>query len=222
MCHTIYHCLLTPLPPPPHPQCPLAVAQEFLARLELAEVFFDRKHDKCYCGICYKAEWPDVIKSDGPNPYVVPRGWVRFGLQLPPRALALGKKFFNEWSVSFHGAAEAVCKSILHTGGMLIPGDKLIDGSVLRSGRCAGRQDRVYYTSPTVRYAGLRFYATPTRFTDSTGRVMLGQVQRAGGWELRRSVLWRIDCGQGGFERAWGVCCGAPGGLGRISSVVMC
>ena len=44
------------------------------------------------------------------------------------------------------------------------------------AGRCAGRQDKVFYTSPTVRYAGLRFYATPTPYKDSAGCSMLGQV----------------------------------------------
>ena len=33
----------------------------------------------------------------------------------------------------------------------MMPGDKLLDGSVLRSTKCAGRQDHCIYTSPTVR-----------------------------------------------------------------------
>ena len=134
-------------------------------------------HDRCYCCACYKAEWPDVIATDGPCPYVIPRGWVRFGLKLQPRVEALGEEFFRRWSVSFHGAAAAVCAQILQSGMILIPGDRLLDGSVLRSGRCAGRQDKVYYTSPSVRYAGLRFYATPTPFVDTSGQAMLGQVR---------------------------------------------
>merc|ERR1712072_903035 len=46
----------------------------------------------------------------------------------------------------------------------MMPGDKLLDGSVLRSTKCAGRQDLCVYTSPTVRYAGLKFYAEPQPF----------------------------------------------------------
>eukprot|EP00662_Eupelagonemidae_sp_cell21_P057984 gene57984-biopygen36884 len=46
-----------------------------------------------------------------------------------------------------------------------MPGDTLPDGTVLSSTKCAGRQDRCIYTSPTIRYSGLRFYATPHTFT---------------------------------------------------------
>ncbi len=151
-----------------------------MATLGLEEAFFDSEHDRCYCCACYKAEWPDTIKTDGPSSYVIPRGWVRFGLKLQPRAEALGSKFFQNWSVSFHGAAAVVCAQIMRSGMMLIPGDRLLDGSVLRSGRCAGRQDKVYYTSPSVCYAGLGFYAAPTPFVDARGRAMLGQVSASG------------------------------------------
>ena len=89
---------------------------------------------------------------------------------------AMGEQFFREWCVSFHGAAAEVCKQILEGGGMLLPGDRLLDNRVLRSGRCDGRQDRCFYTSPSARYAGLRFYATPRRFEDAAGREMWGQV----------------------------------------------
>ena len=33
-------------------------------------------------------------------------------------------------------------------------GDRLLDGSLLQSTKCAGRQGGVFYTSPTIRYAG--------------------------------------------------------------------
>ena len=40
-------------------------------------------------------------------------------------------------------------------GEILIPGDKLLDGTVLiKSEKCAGRTDSVYYTSQTIKYAG--------------------------------------------------------------------
>ena len=44
-----------------------------------------------------------------------------------------------------------VLQSILSEGKLMMPGDKLLDGSLLRSTKCAGRQDRCFYTSPTVR-----------------------------------------------------------------------
>ena len=172
-----------------------------MATLGLAAPFFDSKHDRCYCCACYKAELPDV-RTDGPSPYVIPRGWVRFGLRLQPRVEALGEEFFRDWAVTFHGAAAGVCKQILESGGICIPGDRLMDGSILQSGRCAGRQDKVYYSSPSVCYAGLRFYATPTPFVDAAGRAMLGQAR--GGGCVRccgESMAVRV-----GSSVLWGLC----------------
>ena len=165
-------------------ECPREAGRAFLATLNVRPAFLNGAHDRCYCGKCYRG--PDVMQTDGPFPYVIPRGWLRFGLELSLRAEAMEERFFREWCVSFHGAAPEVCKQILEGGGMLLPGDKLLDNSVLQSERCAGRQDRCFYTSPSVRYAGLRFYAKPRRFADAAGRAMWGQVIR-GQW--RR--LWR-------------------------------
>ena len=64
-------------------------------------------------------------------------------------------------------------------GAFLIPGDKLLNGQVLKSENSNDRQDNVYYTSCTIRYAGLRLYATPKGFnyqafkTNSTMRVRI-------------------------------------------------
>ena len=157
-------------------ECPKEAGRALLATLGVGAAFFNAKYDRCYCSKCYPSRWKDVIQEDGPRPYVIPRGWVRYGLKLSARAEAMGEKFFKEWCVSFHGAEAEVCKQILEEGGMLLPGDKLLDNSVLRSQRCAGRQDKWFYTSPTARYAGLRFYAKPRRFVDAAGRDMFGQV----------------------------------------------
>ena len=111
------------------------------------------EYDRCYCVRCYKEEWPNTVSNEGPSPYVIPRGWVRFGLALPPRALSSNLDIFNKWSVSFHGVkSEAVLASILDHGGLRKPGDELLDGNVLRSKKCAGRQDEVQcaYSSPTA------------------------------------------------------------------------
>ena len=147
--------------------CPKADARAFLDGLGIDAVYFAPDHDRCYCSTCYPPEWPDTIANEGPTPYMVPRGWVRFGLHLHPRALSL--KIFEHWSVSFHGVkSEAVLRGVLDSGGLLKPGDKLLDGSLLRSTKCAGRQDKVFYTSPTITYAGLKFYAEPQKWRGGT------------------------------------------------------
>ncbi len=191
--------------------CPRAAGRALVATLGLGAAFFDSAHDRCYCGACYPAEWPDLIETDGPRPYVIPRGWARFGLRLLPRAEALGREFFRTWCVGFHGAAAGVCKQILESGGMLLPGDRLLDGGVLRSGRCAGRQATKYYTSPSVRYAGLRFYAAPTPFVDAAGRNMLGQVSD-GGRAQGRWAVWVIEWNGDGWGGAWGAAGRGGGG----------
>ena len=43
----------------------------------------------------------------------------------------------------------------------------VLDGTKLTSERCAGRQDEVVYTSLTLMYAGLNFYAESIKFSFS-------------------------------------------------------
>lgn len=141
-------------------------ARAYVATLgDWADAYLDRRFDRCYCDSCYPAAWPDTISNEGPTPYVIPRGWFRFGLKLQPRAQDAELDIFNKWSVSFHGTkSPLVLKSVLQNGQLMKAGDTLLDGTKLRSTKCAGRQDKVFYTSPTIKYAGLKFYAEPQPF----------------------------------------------------------
>ena len=58
------------------------------------------------------------------------------------------------------------------------PGDTLLDGTVLGSTKCAGRTDSVIYTSPTVKYAGLKFYAEPQPFGDGMAASIVLQCRQ--------------------------------------------
>ena len=138
-------------------------ARTYVRTLGIHEAYFDERFDCCFCERCYPAALPDTIANEGPTGYVVPRGWFRVGLALPPRAKALD--IFNRWSASFHGVKDPlVLQSILECGRLMKPGDKLMNGTTLRSTKCAGRQDEVMYTSPTIQYAGMKFYARPQPF----------------------------------------------------------
>ena len=138
-------------------------AKAFFDTLDISDAYMSSEVDRCYCDNCYKNDWPNTISNDGPTAYIIPRGWVRFGLAMPPRVKALD--VFNKWSTSFHGVSSAnVLQSVLDSGQLMKAGDALLDGTKLKSSKCAGRQDKVFYTSPTVRYAGLKFYAEPTQF----------------------------------------------------------
>eukprot|EP01047_Picozoa_sp_COSAG01_P050209 COSAG01_NODE_5050_length_4524_cov_189.554802_5_plen_322_part_00 len=171
-------------------------AEEFMDSLEtmqeLRESRFDEQYNRCYCGICYPARWPDTIKNDGPTEYVVPRGWFRFGLRLdanvfgtpdrPGNSIPDVDAVFKTWCVSFHGVkSEEILRSITTLGTLLKPGDKLPDGTVLRSTKCAGRQADGFYTSPTIKYAGLKFYAEPQKFGNGMmASIVLQLRQRPG------------------------------------------
>ena len=133
------------------------VARQFVEQhTDINALLFNQKDDQCFCDECWSEDAADIIKHDGPTPFVVPRGWMRFGLALPPRARTL--KIEEEWSVSFHGVKSMeVLHSILHSGGLMKPGDTLLGGEKLVADKTNTRspQSSVFYTSPTVRYAGL-------------------------------------------------------------------
>lgn len=168
--------------------CPVYVAAETVLRsLCLDERLLERGHDRCYCENCYLPRWPDTIPNDGPQPYVVPRGWVRFGLKVPPQAFA--KDVFRSWCVSFHGARWDVAKAIVENGDFLMPGDTLPDGTVLASRNCAGRTDRLNYTSPTINYAGLRFYAKPAALENLHFQVVLQCRQKPGSFRIQAETM---------------------------------
>ena len=170
-------------PPPLRPPqaatmaCPIrAVSAEFLSKLGVDDVYLNSAFDRCYCKRCYTG-W-ETIDDEGPTPYVVPEpGWVRFGLHVGPRAHSKKLDIFHKWSACFHGVkSPLVLNSILDCGALMKPGDTLVDGTGLESTKCAGRQDEVVYTSPTIKYAGLKFYAEPVKFTTAAGEEMRGSI----------------------------------------------
>jgi hypothetical protein len=171
----------------------------FLGGLDIAPGFLDHRHNKCYCPVCYPPSCPDTIDQAG-GQYIVPRGWCRIALHVNP-GKAQAHDVFQQWPVSFHGVkSPLVLKSVLEHGDFAIPGDTLIDGSVLKSTKCAGRQDEVYYTSPTIRYAGLRFYAEPQPYTCLAGTHRHGQIvlqcrQNPKGVMKQKETM--------GFKRKW-------------------
>eukprot|EP01043_Picozoa_sp_COSAG02_P066014 COSAG02_NODE_10138_length_2013_cov_1.840648_1_plen_230_part_00 len=185
-------------------------AREFLETLKLSKAYFEgetletTQHDRCYCHECYPKDWPNTIENEGPTAYVVPRGWVGFALQLPPRARDENLDVFRRWTVSFHGiSSPQIVESVLQSGMLAKPGDMLLKPHprgqagcfaqgccVLHSTKCAGRQDGVIYTSPTINYAGLKFYACPQKFGPDLAASMAFQcVQQPGSFEEQRETM---------------------------------
>eukprot|EP01045_Picozoa_sp_COSAG04_P029506 COSAG04_NODE_4867_length_1853_cov_1.258837_1_plen_305_part_01 len=177
------------------------IARRYLESIGLHGAYFDSKYDRCYCEDCWKG--PDTIAEDGPTPYVVPRGWVRFGLVVHP-GRAEAHNIFDKWSVSFHGVKDLdTLRSILDCGQLMKSGDVLLDGSVLRSAKCARRQEKQFYTSPTVRYAGLKIYAEPQPVDGQTSASIVLQCrQRPGSFETQGETL-AFDCERQGTSGPW-------------------
>ena len=153
--------------------CPLGFeARKFLNELGIASDYLDPAYDRCYCSQCHPSTYHSVIGEPGtPSCYVVPRGWYRFGLARREPQIKADRVFETcefTWGVAYHGVkSTAALQSILAGGQLLLPGNTLTDGTVLKSSKCAGRQDNVYYTSPEPGYAGLKFYAEPLPYDSS-------------------------------------------------------
>ena len=47
--------------------------EQFLTSLGVDSNYLDRAHDRCYCSVCYRDSYPDIVDTDGPHPYVIPR-----------------------------------------------------------------------------------------------------------------------------------------------------
>ncbi|CAK0826770.1 unnamed protein product [Prorocentrum cordatum] len=165
-----------------------SAAERSLKSLKLDSRLLSRLHDRCYCPECYPSDYPDVIKNDGPREYVVPRGWVRFGLQVPAQAHV--NDVWQRWCVSYHGLSAKVAPIVVRQGDLLFPGDTLPDGTTLDSVNCAGRRDKCTYTSPTIRYSGLAFYANPARTTEGRMfQVVLQCRQEPGTFDVQAETM---------------------------------
>ncbi|CAF4247102.1 unnamed protein product, partial [Adineta steineri] len=146
--------------------CPkMALAKEFVESLDWDSVLFDSSHDKCYCNNCYPATWANVTDAGGQK-YVIPRGWVRIGLYVDAAIVGVND-IWNKWIVTFHGTSLLAAKSILHNRQFCLPGDKLIDGTLLgiRPGHIPDKKH--IYTSPTIAYSSLPVYSAKYDFNSS-------------------------------------------------------
>ncbi|CAF1412830.1 unnamed protein product [Adineta ricciae] len=150
-------------------KCPyMKVAKEFVASLQWGPCHFDESFDECYCDACYDSSEDDVVVA-GNAMYVIPRGWARIGLYVD-RVVEEQNNIWDDWIVTFHGTRLITAQSILNNRQFCLPGDKLLDGTVLgiRKGHIPGKKH--IYTSPTIAYSSLEnyservpYYSTKTR-----------------------------------------------------------
>ncbi|XP_068725548.1 neuralized-like protein 4 [Montipora capricornis] len=148
--------------------------RRFKSSLQLSDIFFDPKFDRCFCTECHGARGDKLYYSRGTpaKDYGIPIGWCRFGLKVHHRAQALG--VFNKWHVAFHGTRVDSINPILECGDLLIPGDVVLGGRKLSEEaghfnderKPSGFDTKQIFVSPSVRYSGHDCYAKSKSFED--------------------------------------------------------
>jgi hypothetical protein len=82
--------------------CPYRIlCQEYVWSLNWPREYFDSRFDRCYCSQCYPDSCKDVYTTAGET-YVIPRGWVRFGLYVD-KIKADYENLWDTWIVTYHG-----------------------------------------------------------------------------------------------------------------------
>ncbi|CAF2921942.1 unnamed protein product [Rotaria sp. Silwood2] len=146
------------------------LAKEFVNSLNWSKALFNDSQDRCYCTNCYASSWDDVI-SAGNAKYVIPRGWTRLGLHVD-QMLDDEHDIWNKWIVTFHGTTKIAARSILIHRHFYLPGDKLIDGSILgiRDGHIPDK--KFIFTSPTIAYSSSTIYTPNNDFYSNTNHIL--------------------------------------------------
>jgi hypothetical protein len=166
-----------------HRSCPyFFLCREYLFSLSWPKVYFNTHHDRCYCSECYSENKPDsylIVNS----PYVIPRGWVRFGLHIDD-VKAEVENIWKTWHNTYHGTDIQSALSIISHGQFLLSGDTCENGRQLNGG-CP-----YLYTSPTIKYSARHAYAKPRNFVDSNGehftaKIVLQCKQKPGTYKIQ-------------------------------------
>jgi hypothetical protein len=177
-----------------NPKCSyMRLAKEFVASLDWNEALFDPSYDKCHCLKCYPADYPNVTEA-GNAEYVVPRGWARVGLHVDS-ALIAQHNIWDEWIVTFHGTSLIAAQSILANRQFCLPGDRLIDGTLLgiRPGHIPNKKH--IYTSPTIAYSSLPVYSPTYEHTSAKTKltydvqIVLQCRQNRDSFEIQRETV---------------------------------
>ncbi len=144
----------------------LRVGKEFLASHKWPLDLCKTTHDRCYCIQCYKPSEPDTY-SVGGHKYVIPRSWTRFGVYVD-EPFAKHHNVWKTWANCYHGTGIENAKSIVEHRQLLLPRDMTLDGKKLqiREGHIPG--EYYFFTTPTIRYAALDYYAHTYNFKSST------------------------------------------------------
>jgi len=144
------------------------LCREYIWSLNWPRDYFNSRFNRCYCSQCYPESYNDTYKIAG-NTYVIPRGWVRFGLYVD-KVKADHENIWDRWIVTYHGTTIPAALSIIAHRQFLLPGDTCDDGTRIRirSGHIPGKIQ--VYTSPTIKYSSLDCYCAKYRYSASDGK----------------------------------------------------
>lgn len=168
------------------------VAQEFKSSLRWPSAFFNPKYDRCFCTACYGYNLSDV-KNVADSSYVIPRGWVRMGLNVN-EALQETENIWEKWLISFHGTRISAAESILRHSGFLQPGDVLMDGERLSTPSNHIPNQNFIFTSPTINYCS-KYYCTTYIFNSNLTnsqyevKVVFQCRQKPGSFKVRPETV---------------------------------
>ena len=129
----------------------------------------------------------------GDSRYVIPRGWVRFGLNVDD-AQADVENIWTRWVVTYHGTSPVAAKSIIEHHQFLLPGDRCIKGDIIRIGGHHIPGKFQVYTSPTIAYSSLDMYSHSTVFRSPFGHSLKAKIvlqcrQRPGSFLVQAETI---------------------------------
>lgn len=129
---------------------------EYLQSLNWDHNFFDPEGNRCYCSSCFPPDWIDSQMVAGER-YIIPRGWMRFGLRTPSVFSKLNN-IWEDWCNVFHGTSPEFAHSIIQHKTLLLHGDLTREG--VRVGtKCSAEEWGYYYVSPHICYASHPWYS---------------------------------------------------------------
>ena len=147
---------------------------KYMLTLDISKGLFNRQYNRCYCEHCYPTTRRDFL-IEGGSKYVIPRGWVRFGLVVD-EAQAAVENIWNKWVVTYHGTKPEAAKSIIEHHQFLIPGDETINGDKICIPRNHIPDKYEVYTSPTIAYSGCNVYSQSVPFQSASGKSYQAKI----------------------------------------------
>ncbi|CAF1127924.1 unnamed protein product [Adineta steineri] len=169
------------------------ICGEYLSSLKWQEVFFNRKHNRCYCNECYPMSCNDTFETGG-STYVIPRNWCRFGLHVD-QVRAQTDHIWNQWIITYHGTSAIAAESIVNHRQFLIPGDRCIDGTSIYIHPDHIKDKYEIYTSPTIAYSSLSCYCPAQQFRSKlTNKLYNAQIvlqcrQKPGAFKVQAETV---------------------------------